>query len=112
MIVGPIVAVVWYFTLKNTTGIYEGGPAFLIALVVIWIVSLFTKNDIPKIDDDWDRYSKKCGAGTPMPLASDVEAYKEALAKINVCTKTQNDIIEILAKNKIVTPTSCSVISK
>ncbi len=45
MIAGPIVAVLWYFLLKPSTGIYEGGPGFLVALLVIWIVSLLTKKN-------------------------------------------------------------------
>lgn len=57
MITGPVVAVIWYFTLKTSTGIYEGGPGFLADFFVIWVVSLLTKNTgIPEIDDEWDIY--------------------------------------------------------
>ena len=44
MMTGTIVTIVWKLFLKSSTGIYELIPAFGMALVVIWIVSLAVKS--------------------------------------------------------------------
>lgn len=112
MITGPIVAVMWYFLLKDSTGIYEGGPGFIASLLVIWIVSLLTKKTgIPQIDDKWGIYKSKCAPGIAMPLDSDKQAYEDAIAKMDMKTKTQHDIIEIFVKGKLVTASACLQIS-
>jgi sodium/proline symporter len=105
MITGPAFAVLWYLLLKDSTGIYEGGPGFIVAVLVIWIVSLLTKDTgIPQIDDEWETYI------TNMPLESDIGAYEDGLAKIDLSRKTQNDILELFVGRELVTPSICSVV--
>lgn len=111
MLSGPIVAVAWYFLAKPATGIYEGLPGFIVSLLIIWIVSILTKNTgIPNIKDEWDLYTRKTEVGTPYPLDSDVEAAEEALSRIETTTKTQNDIVDFLSKNKLVSASKCEVV--
>src|SRR5699024_5609401 len=76
MIVGPLVTIVWYFW--SPIDIYEGGPAFLSALLAIVIVSLFTqppKGD--RFEEMWDTYTEKNEVGTPAFLPSDLDAIEK-----------------------------------
>lgn len=56
-------------------------------------------------------YTAKNGVGTPYPLDSDVEAAKEAMARIDMSTKTQNDIVDLFIRNNLVNASTCSVIN-
>lgn len=70
MIVGPVVTVVWY--LWPPIDIYEGGPAFIAALLTIVVVSLLTKSpDDEQFNEMWSAYNEQNEAGTPSFLASD-----------------------------------------
>lgn len=99
MIVGPVVTVLWYFF--PPVDIYEGGPAFIAALVVIVVVSLFTQP--PKgeeFDRMWDEYTEKTELGRPVPLPSDLESVK-TLQKSDVSTKTEKEIVTQLLNSKM-----------
>lgn len=91
MIVGPLVTVIWYFW--PPLDIYEGGPAFIAALVAIVLVSLFTK---PPEGDDfeklWNDYSAKNELGRFTFLPSD-EQVIENLKASNLDNKTEKEII-------------------
>lgn len=99
MIVGPTVTVIWYFW--SPIDIYEGGPAFIAALVTIVIVSLFTK---PPQGEDfenmWATFTEKNETGTPSFLYSDY-ARIEKLEASDFKLKTDKDIVNNLLKSKI-----------
>src|SRR5699024_10134888 len=91
MIVGPLVTIVWYFW--SPIDIYEGGPAFLSALLAIVIVSLFTqppKGD--RFEEMWDTYTEKNEVGTPAFLPSDLDAI-EKMKSTNLNLKTEKEIV-------------------
>ncbi|PID20979.1 sodium:proline symporter [Sporosarcina sp. P3] len=97
MIVGPLVTIIWYFW--SPIDIYEGGPAFIAALLSIIIVSLFTNP--PKGDDFedmWTSYTKKNEVGTPEFLASDYDFLKK-IQNSNTNLKTDKDIVCDLLKS-------------
>lgn len=97
MIVGPMVTIIWYFW--SPIDIYEGGPAFIAALVTIVIVSLFTK---PPQGDDfedmWSTYTAKNEVGTPEFLPSDFVSTKKVKTS-NFKLKTDKDIVSNLLEN-------------
>src|SRR5699024_11654199 len=69
LIVGPLVTVLWCFF--PPLDIYEGGPAFIAALLVIVLVSLFTQPpEGEDFDRMWDVYTEKSELGRPVPLPS------------------------------------------
>jgi sodium/proline symporter len=91
MIVGPLVTIVWYFW--SPIDIYEGGPAFLSAILAIVIVSLFTqppKGD--RFEEMWDTYTEKNEVGTPAFLPSDLDAI-EKMKSTNLNLKTEKEIV-------------------
>ena len=79
MIVGPVVTVLWYFW--PPIDIYEGGPAFIAALLTIVIVSLLTK---APHDEDFERmwadYNEQNETGRPSFLPSDYAHLKNMQA--------------------------------
>ena len=91
MIVGPLVTVIWYFW--PPIDIYEGGPAFIAAMLTIVIVSLMTK---PPEGDDfeqmWDEYTEKNELGRFSFLPSD-EAVIRNLKASNLDNRTEKEII-------------------
>lgn len=97
MIVGPSVTMLWYFW--PPIDIYEGGPAFIAALLTIIIVSLFTSP--PKgerFENMWATFIEKNEVGTPAFLASDHEFIKKIQnSKMNL--KTDKDIVSDLVSN-------------
>ncbi|HIW12095.1 MAG TPA: sodium/proline symporter, partial [Candidatus Salinicoccus stercoripullorum] len=99
MIVGPLVTVLWYFF--PPLDIYEGGPAFIAALLVIVLVSLFTQPpEGEDFDRMWDEYTEKSELGRPVPLPSDVASVK-ALKQSDVSTKTEKEIVAQLLECKM-----------
>lgn len=98
MIVGPVVTILWYFF--PPVDIYEGGPAFIAALVTIVVVSLLTR--APKgdqFDDMWSTYNEKNEVGTPQFLPTDYQ-YLKTLKKDELRLKSDKHIVsELLAKN-------------
>ncbi|SOC43850.1 sodium/proline symporter [Salinicoccus kekensis] len=91
MIVGPVVTVIWYFW--PPVDIYEGGPAFIAAMITIVLVSLMTK---PPEGDDferlWDKYTEKNELGRFSFLPSDEEVIRNLKAS-NLDNKTEKEII-------------------
>lgn len=99
MIVGPTVTILWYFW--SPIDIYEGGPAFIAALITIVIVSLFTK---PPQGEDfenmWATYTEKNETGTPSFLPSDYVGTKK-IDTNEFKLKTDKDIVDNLLRNNI-----------
>lgn len=97
MIVGPSVTMLWYFW--PPIDIYEGGPAFIAALLTIIIVSLFTSPPKgEKFENMWATFTEKNEVGTPAFLASDHEFIKKIQSsKMNL--KTDKDIVSDLVAN-------------
>lgn len=99
MIVGPAVTVVWYFW--SPIDIYEGGPAFISALVAIIVVSLFTQ---PPEGDDfeemWNDYSETNELGRFSFYPSDEEAIRKHLKSSNLDDMTEKEIIKDLVKRE------------
>ena len=99
MIVGPAVTIIWYFW--SPIDIYEGGPAFIAALITIVIVSLFTKPpEGEQFEKMWETYTEKNEVGTPEFLASDQLAVKQVNTS-NIKLKTDKDIVSALLENNI-----------
>lgn len=97
MIVGPLVTIIWYFW--SPIDIYEGGPAFIAALLAIIIVSLFTSPpEGEDFEDMWAAYTKKNEVGTPEFLASDYDFLKK-IQNSNTNLKTDKDIVCDLLKS-------------
>lgn len=104
MIVGPAVTIIWYFW--SPVDIYEGGPAFIAALLTILIVSTFTKPPQGKeFEDMWSTYTEKNEVGTFSFLPSDYESIKR-IKNSDKSLKTDKDIINDLLENnfKVVSP--------
>lgn len=98
MIVGPVVTIVWKLWIP--IDIYEGGPAFIAAMLAIIIVSLFTQP--PKGEEFeamWGKYTEKNEVGTPSFLPSDLEAI-EQLQATNLNMKTEKEIITALLESR------------
>lgn len=99
MIVGPTVTMLWYFW--PPLDIYEGGPAFIAALITIFVVSLVTQ---PPKDDDfqemWSTYNEKNEVGTPAFLPSDYE-YLQYVQNNQLELKTDKQIVSDLLEQKI-----------
>lgn len=98
MITGPVVTVLWYFF--PPLDIYEGGPAFISALIMIVLVSLFTQ---PPEDDDfeklWEDYTEKNELGRFSFLPSD-EAVIRQLKTSNLDDMTEKEIIvDLMERN-------------
>lgn len=99
MIVGPAVTIIWYFW--SPIDIYEGGPAFIAALITIVIVSLFTKPpEGEQFEKMWETYTEKNEVGTPEFLPSDQLAVKQVNTS-NIKLKTDKDIVSALLENNI-----------
>lgn len=99
MIVGPAVTIIWYFW--SPIDIYEGGPAFIAALITIAIVSLFTKPpEGEQFEKMWETYTEKNEVGTPEFLPSDQLAVKQVNTS-NIKLKTDKDIVSALLENNI-----------
>ena len=99
MIVGPAVTIIWYFW--SPIDIYEGGPAFIAALITIVIVSLFTKPpEGEQFEKRWETYTEKNEVGTPEFLPSDQLAVKQVNTS-NIKLKTDKDIVSALLENNI-----------
>lgn len=98
MIVGPLVTIVWY--LWPPLDIYEGGPAFISALVTIVIISLFTQ---PPEGDDfeefWEDYTETNELGRFSFLPSDEEAIRN-LKSSNLEDMTEKEIVMDLLNQK------------
>lgn len=98
MIVGPLVTIVW--KLWPPIDIYEGGPAFIAAMLTIVIVSLFTQPPQgEEFEKMWDKYTEKTEVGTPSFLPSDLEAI-EKLQTTNLEMKTEKEIVTTLLNNR------------
>ncbi len=104
MIMGPLVTVIWYFW--PPVDIYEGGPAFIAAMLTIVIVSLFTK---PPEGDDfermWDEYTEKNELGRFSFLPSD-EAVIRNLKTSNLGDRTEKEIIRELVDRSHKSPST------
>lgn len=99
MIVGPVVTVLWY--LWPPIDIYEGGPAFIAALVTIVVVSLLTKSpDDEEFESMWSTYNEQNDVGTPSFMASDYEYMKNMSAK-ELQLKSDRRIVRDLVEQKI-----------
>lgn len=98
MIVGPLVTVVWYFW--SPIDIYEGGPAFISALIVIVVVSLFTQPPEGKeFDRKWEEYTETNELGRFTFLPSDEEAIR-SLQSSNLEDMTEKEIVTALINDK------------
>lgn len=99
MIVGPVVTVLWY--LWPPIDIYEGGPAFIAALVTIVIVSLLTK---APHDEDFERmwadYNEQNEIGRPSFLESDY-AYLKNMQADELRLKSDKQIVRDFLEQKI-----------
>nr|WP_020006558.1 sodium/proline symporter [Salinicoccus albus] len=101
MITGPAVTVLWY--LFPPLDIYEGGPAFISALIVIVVVSLFTKPpEGDRFEKFWDEYTRKNELGRPSFQPSDLETVQK-LETQDLTTKTEKEIIMELLDGKFKT---------
>lgn len=104
MIVGPLVTILWYFW--SPIDIYEGGPAFVAAILTIVIVSLFTKP--PKgeeFETMWETYTAKNEVGTPSFLASDLELIEKIKHEDTMIKSDKNIVMDLLVNNyKIASP--------
>jgi len=99
MIVGPTVTILWYFW--PPIDIYEGGPAFIAALLTIFLVSLFTKPPQgDTFEQMWSTYKEKNEVGTPSITESDKQ-YLRYVADTELKLKTDKQIVEDLLARKI-----------
>ncbi|GAA4106292.1 sodium/proline symporter [Enteractinococcus coprophilus] len=100
MIVGPVVTILWYFW--PPIDIYEGGPAFIAALITIVVVSLLTQaphdEDFEKM---WADYNEKNATGTPSFLASDYAYLKSLQAEEDLQLKSDQHIVRDLLDKKL-----------
>src|SRR5699024_29909 len=104
MIVGPVVTVLWY--LWPPIDIYEGGPAFIAALLTIVVVSLLTKSpDDEQFNEMWSAYNEQNEAGTPSFLASDYHYLKNMRAD-ELRLKSDRRIVRDLLEEKLTVASS------
>ncbi|HEY4534689.1 MAG TPA: sodium/proline symporter [Enteractinococcus sp.] len=104
MIVGPVVTVLWY--LWPPIDIYEGGPAFIAALLTIVVVSLLTKApDDEEFDDMWSAYNEQTEVGTPSFLPSDY-AYLKSMQAEELQMKSDKRIVRDLIEQKLTVASS------
>lgn len=94
-----MVTVLWY--LWPPIDIYEGGPAFIAALLTIVIVSLLTKaphdEDFEKM---WADYNEQNGAGRPSFLPSDYAHLKNMQAD-ELRLKSEKQIVRDFLEKRI-----------
>jgi len=98
MIVGPVVTILWYFW--PPIDIYEGGPAFIAALLTIVVVSLLTKApDDDDFEEMWADYNERNEVGTPSFLPSDY-VYLKNMKADELQLKSDRQIVRELLEKK------------
>lgn len=103
MIVGPAVTIIWYYW--KPIAIYEGGPAFLSALLAVFVVSLLTEPpQSSEFEKTWSIYDEKTEVGTFKPLTTVQININKELKNDNLKLHTEADIVKRLLNKRVISP--------